>query len=61
MNVTYLVLLTQLWLIYEVMSLKATNKLRFGRIESDIESEKETRKRRNESFDARLHAVETKS
>lgn len=60
MNVTYIVLAVQLWIIWEVLMLKYQMKSRLGRIESDIESEKETRKRRNDQFDDRLRQLETK-
>lgn len=60
MNVTYIVLIVQLWIIWEVLMLKYQMKSRLGRIESDMESEKETRKRRNDQFDDRLRKLETK-
>lgn len=60
MNVTYIVLAVQLWMIYEILSFKAQVKLRIGFIEGQLESEKETRKRRNEGLDDRLRKLEQK-
>lgn len=58
MNITYLVLGIQIWTIIEVILMKQTNRLRFGRIESDAESEKDTRKRFNETIEKRLRHLE---
>lgn len=60
----------QAWILIEIISLKvktASYDLQMGRLVSDAESEKETRKRSNEridlrfnEFDQRLRAVESR-
>jgi len=51
----------QAWILLEIIRLKvnvAEDKIQLGRISSDIESEKGTRKRLHDSFEARLRVLE---
>lgn len=52
----------QAWILLAISRLQissAENKMQLGRLVSDIESEKGTRKRLHENFDERIRSLET--
>lgn len=59
-----IVVALQTWILLEIVKLKVSlseHRMQIGRIVSDTESEKETRKRVHSNFETRLRALEFKA